>query len=115
MVLERMHIFFGPFPLTYKTLANRKTLTYLADIMSSVTQRKPFHMIKDKEFEPKDNTFLLKVMKLNPRDRPTAKQLLEILGSPNYDLSTTAVNGYGFGEEGNSPYTVHSHYSPISH
>jgi serine/threonine protein kinase len=75
-VLERMHMFFGPFPLTYKTLAPRETLNYLATIMNSVKQLKPFHMIKDKEFEEEDKAFLLKIMKLDPRDRPTAKQLL---------------------------------------
>lgn len=77
IILERMHMFFGPFPLTYKELADTKTLNYLADIMNSVSQRKPFHMIKDKEFAPEDKTFLVKIMKLDPRDRPTAKQLLE--------------------------------------
>ena len=77
IVLERMHMFFGPFPLTYKTLADTETLNYLADVMSSVPQRKPFHLIKDKEFESEDKTFLVKIMKLDPRDRPTAKELLE--------------------------------------
>jgi serine/threonine protein kinase len=72
-----MNMFFGPFPLTYKTLADPKTPNYLAVIMNSVPQRKPFHMISDKEFKPEDKTFLPKIMKLNPRDRPTAKQLLE--------------------------------------
>jgi serine/threonine protein kinase len=69
-------MFFGPYPLTYKTLAPRETLNYLATVMNNVQQLKPFHMIKDKEFEPEDKVFLLKVMKLDPRDRPTAQQLL---------------------------------------
>ncbi|KAE9969015.1 hypothetical protein EG328_007130 [Venturia inaequalis] len=76
IVLERIHMFFGPFPLTYKTLADSKTLNYLAEIMNNVPQRKPFGMIKDKEFEPEDKTFLLEIMKLDPRDRPTVKELL---------------------------------------
>lgn len=70
-------MFFGPFPLTYKSLADSKTLEYLTDIMNSVPQRKPFHMIQDKEFKPEDKEFLLKIMKLDPRDRPTAQHLLE--------------------------------------
>lgn len=70
-------MFFGPFPLTYKTLADSQTLKYLAEIMNNVPQRKPFHMIKDKEFEQEDKTFLLKIMKLDPRDGPTAKELLQ--------------------------------------
>lgn len=76
VVLERMHMFFGPFPITYKTLAPRETRDYLATIMNSVGQRKPFHVIKDKEFELEDKAFVLKIMKLDPRDRPTAQQLL---------------------------------------
>ena len=76
LILERMHMFFGPFPLTYKQLADTKTLHYLADIMNNSPQRKPFQMIKDKEFLEEDKTFLIKVMKLDPRDRPTAEQLL---------------------------------------
>ena len=77
MILERMHKFFGPFPLTYKTLAGLQTLNYLADIMNSVTELKPFHVMKDKEFEPTDKDFIMKIMKLDPRDRPTAKELLQ--------------------------------------
>jgi serine/threonine protein kinase len=76
MVLERMHMCFGPFPVTYKTLADTKTILYLVDIMNSMGQRKPFHMWKDPELEPEDKEFLGKVMKLDPRDRPTAKDLL---------------------------------------
>ena len=50
-----------------------------ADIMEGVPQsaRKSFQHIKDKEFESEDRIFLLKVMKLDPRDRPTAEQLLQ--------------------------------------
>ncbi|TAQ85273.1 hypothetical protein B7494_g6406 [Chlorociboria aeruginascens] len=76
MVLERMHMFFGPFPLTYKQLADTETVLYLADIMKNSPQRKPFSMWKDKEFSEDDKIFLAKIMKLDPRDRPTAEQLL---------------------------------------
>jgi serine/threonine protein kinase len=76
MVLERMHRFFGPFPVTYKTLADDKTILHLVDIMKSVGQRKPFKIWKDPEFKLEDKEFLCKVMKLDPRDRPSAKDLL---------------------------------------
>jgi serine/threonine protein kinase len=77
-VLERMHIFFGPFPLGYQTLADSKTLDYLADIMESIPKsaRKPFKYSKDTEFEPEDRAFLVKIMNLDPRERPTAEQLI---------------------------------------
>jgi serine/threonine protein kinase len=44
--------------------------------MNNIPQRKPFSMWKDKEFSEDDKKFLAKVMKLDPRDRPTAEQLL---------------------------------------
>jgi len=78
-ILERMHIFFGPFPMGYTELADPKTLGYLADIMEGVPPeaRKPFQYIEDQEFEQEDKFFLYKIMKLDPRARPTAEQLLE--------------------------------------
>jgi serine/threonine protein kinase len=74
-----MHIFFGPFPMGYTELADPKTLGYLADIMEGVSPeaRKPFQYIEDQEFQPEDKSFLFKIMKLDPRDRPTAEQLLK--------------------------------------
>lgn len=38
---------------------------------------KPFHLVATKEVPPADKTFVLKIMKLDPRDRPTAQQLLD--------------------------------------
>ncbi|KAF7953383.1 uncharacterized protein EAE97_000782 [Botrytis byssoidea] len=38
---------------------------------------KPLPMITQKEIPKVDNIFLQKVLKLNPRDRPTAKQILD--------------------------------------
>jgi serine/threonine protein kinase len=37
---------------------------------------KPFARISKKELDPVDKAFLLRVMKLDPRDRPTARDLL---------------------------------------
>ena len=38
--------------------------------------RKPFQFLTDEEITIEDKKVLLKVMKLDPRDRPTAKELL---------------------------------------
>jgi serine/threonine protein kinase len=38
---------------------------------------KPFERITEQEVSKEDKAFLLKIMKLDPRDRPTAKQLME--------------------------------------
>lgn len=74
-----MHIFFGPFPITYTEIADEDTLVYLTDIMKSVpnSARRPFQYVNDEEFEQEDKIFLSKIMKLDPRDRPSAMQLLE--------------------------------------
>lgn len=37
---------------------------------------KPFHRVTKREVPPADNKFIRKIMKLDPRDRPTAEQLL---------------------------------------
>lgn len=76
-VLQRMLIFFGPFPTTYQTLVDAESISCLVEVMNSVVdQRKPFHMAIDKQFEPADKDFIIKIMKLDPRYRPTAKELL---------------------------------------
>ncbi|KKK18560.1 hypothetical protein ARAM_006260 [Aspergillus rambellii] len=38
---------------------------------------KPFSLASQREISKQDKDFLLKIMKLDPRDRPTAKELLE--------------------------------------
>jgi serine/threonine protein kinase len=40
-------------------------------------QQKPFARISEKEVSREDRDFIPKIMKLYPRDRPTAKELLE--------------------------------------
>jgi serine/threonine protein kinase len=78
-VLERMHIFFGPFPESYREIANERTLIALAGLMRGVPkdQMKPFKYLQDPDLTSADKDFLLKIMKLDPRDRPTAADLLK--------------------------------------
>lgn len=47
-------------------------------IMSVVPPKKmkPFQYLDEREICHADKAFLLKIMKLDPRDRPTAKELL---------------------------------------
>lgn len=77
-VLERNHIFFGPFPLSYTDFVPREKRDGLAKIMNRVgANRKPFGMIKDPEFNDDDKAVILRIMKLDPRDRPKVEALLE--------------------------------------
>lgn len=75
----KQHQFFGPFPLSYKDIADNETLAILTHIMRRVPREKmkPFGRITEREISKEDKAFILKIMKLDPRDRPTAKELLQ--------------------------------------
>lgn len=70
--------FFGPYPSSYQEITNEDTQKILIYIMETVQDtRKPFHLIREAEISKEDKAFVLKIMQLDPRDRPTAKQLLD--------------------------------------
>ncbi|KAE8330980.1 kinase-like domain-containing protein [Aspergillus sergii] len=64
-ILQRQCQFFGPFPLTYR------------EICPQETKKKPFSRISEQEMSEEDKEFILKIMKLDPRDRPSAAKLLQ--------------------------------------
>ena len=78
-ILMKQHQFFGPFPLSYKEIADDETLAILTYVMHGVPpeRMKPFRLITEREISKEDKAFILKIMKLDPRDRPTAKELLQ--------------------------------------
>ena len=78
-ILMRQHQFFGPFPVSYGEIANDDVLTILQYVMDGVPpeKMKPFERVTEREVSQEDKAFLLKIMKLDPRDRPTAQQLME--------------------------------------
>lgn len=78
-ILAKYHIYFGPFPLSYRDLADEGTLGVLSFVMNNVPPEKlrPFSLASQKEISKQDKEFILKIMKLDPRDRPTAKELIE--------------------------------------
>jgi hypothetical protein len=75
----KQHQFFGPFPLPYKEIADDETLAILTYVMRGVPREKmkPFERITERGVSEGGRSFVLKIMKLDPRDRPTAKDLLE--------------------------------------
>ncbi|KAG8631025.1 hypothetical protein KVT40_000165 [Elsinoe batatas] len=77
-ILTKHHHFFGPFPLSYEDIANDEQLEALAWIMNNTPAEDmtPFRNISSRELTQADKQFLLKIMKLDPRDRPTVNQLL---------------------------------------
>lgn len=79
VTLKRMCRVFGPFPQTYEDFAegNHNLLTVINVIHEYGPPGRPFHRISAMEVSPADKEFLLRIMKLDPSDRPTAQQLLE--------------------------------------
>lgn len=79
VVFKRVYKFFGPFPTSLKDFEedNPDIMTILNFFNDSGPPEKPFHRITTKEIPPADKDFILKIMKLDPRDRPTAQELLE--------------------------------------
>ncbi|KLU81012.1 hypothetical protein MAPG_00107 [Magnaporthiopsis poae ATCC 64411] len=75
-VVKRMYKPFGPFPESYGD-SNDPTMSTIVDfIHSQGPPEKPFVRTGPREFPPADQAFILKIMKLDPRDRPTAEELL---------------------------------------
>ena len=62
----------------YQEIANEDTQEAIIGIMCStpLEKMKPFQFLKEREICTADKTFVLDIMKLDPRDRPIAKQLL---------------------------------------
>lgn len=79
VLLKQVGIF-GPVPLRYAEIADDERLGVLTAVINIVNQhnlRKPFHLSADEELSREDRTFICKIMKFDPRDRPTAKELLQ--------------------------------------
>jgi len=75
IVLRRMYKFFGPFPESYGDF-DTDTITIVNILNHEGPPAKPFQLVTKREIPAADNKFILKIMKLDPRDRPTAEQLL---------------------------------------
>lgn len=75
-VLKRMHRFFGPFSESFRDFKDGDTMTIVNFINAQGPPAKPFHRVGSREVPPADMDFLLKIMKLEPRERPTAEALL---------------------------------------
>jgi serine/threonine protein kinase len=78
-ILMKYHQCFGPFPWTYAQITDEDTLKALSWIMHETPpdSLRPFEQTTSKEISEADKAFLLRIMKLDPRDRPTATSLLE--------------------------------------
>jgi casein kinase II subunit alpha len=71
---------FGPVPLGYEEIANDDRLGILTFVINYIKDnqlQRPFSMLVNEELSQRDKDFILRIMKLDPRDRLTAKELLQ--------------------------------------
>jgi hypothetical protein len=78
-VLKQQFRYFGPFPAKYEEIARPETVNAILYLMQEIPQSKttPFRRVTEREVCRKDKDFIGKVMMMDWRDRPTAKELLE--------------------------------------
>ena len=78
-ILAKYQVFFEPYPRPHPDLADKETLAILSYVLASVPvkQMKPLQLASRREISPEDKEFVLRIMKMDPRDRLTAKELLE--------------------------------------
>jgi len=72
---------FWPVPPSYMEIANEEQLGVLTTAIKYINENRqlksPFFMAEDEELAREDRDFIVKMMKLDPRDRPTAEELLQ--------------------------------------
>lgn len=73
----KQHEWFGPFPHSLKEIVDEGADRIVAYIYGKVERVGTFQYIKEREICEADKRFILRIMKLDPRDRPTAAELLE--------------------------------------
>ncbi|WEW62007.1 hypothetical protein PRK78_007507 [Emydomyces testavorans] len=76
-VLMKQHEWFGPFPHSMKEIVDEGADKIVAYIYGKVERVGAFLYAKEREICEADKAFILRIMKLDPRDRPTAVELLK--------------------------------------
>ncbi|KAF2163451.1 hypothetical protein M409DRAFT_68403 [Zasmidium cellare ATCC 36951] len=77
-ILMKQNQFFGPPPIKYTEIADEDRLEVLTYVVENTKDNPlPFRNITTREVSEEDKKFLLKIMKIDPRDRPTVGELLE--------------------------------------
>ncbi|POS69472.1 serine/threonine protein kinase [Diaporthe helianthi] len=89
-VLRRQVEIFGPFPVKYQEIANEDVMELIVWMLENLKEsRTPFQSITDREISQEDKDFISWIMKLDPRDRPTAAAIL----SHDWWQGPTGLNG----------------------
>lgn len=75
-VFKRIYRFFDPYLQFYEDFKDEDTIAIINFINGLGPPPKPFYRVGPREVPPADMEFLLKIMKLDPRNRLTAEELL---------------------------------------
>ncbi|KAI1760193.1 STE/STE20 protein kinase [Hypoxylon sp. FL1150] len=74
-IVKSQFRYFGPFPAKYEEIANRETVLHLTHLIPP-SDMTPFGAVAEREVTKEDKEFILRIMQMDWRDRPTAKELL---------------------------------------
>ncbi|KAL1882427.1 hypothetical protein Plec18167_002843 [Paecilomyces lecythidis] len=78
-VLKQQFRYFGPFPVKYEEICSPETLTAILYLMREIPKSKttPFRNTTEREVSKEDKEFIGRIMMMDWRDRPLARELLE--------------------------------------
>lgn len=86
-ILEKQFQYFGPFPAKWSELIwnDEESFAVLMHLMEQIKEMTPFQNVVEREVCKADKEFIRKLMKMDPRDRPTAEELLADQWFEGYD------------------------------
>ncbi len=76
-ILQRHEMFFGPYPIDFGIRMGEDVMRLLLAIMLPVEEMRPFKNCNPDEIAPAEVEFVCKIMQLDPKKRPSAKDLLQ--------------------------------------
>jgi serine/threonine protein kinase len=76
-VLKRMYHSFGPFPPSIVDIIDPETFEIIHFVNQQGPPQRPLQRWTTKEIPSADNKFIRRILKLDPRDRPTVEDILE--------------------------------------
>ncbi|KAI1161900.1 serine/threonine protein kinase [Nemania serpens] len=76
-VLRRMYNSLGPFPPSIADIINPDMFEVIYFLNQQRPPQRPLQRWSTKELPPADNEFIRRILKLDPRDRPTVEEILQ--------------------------------------
>ena len=76
-VLKRMYHSFGPFPPSIAEIVDPESFETIYFVNQQGPPQRPLQRWTTKEIPSADNRFIRRILKLDPRDRPTVEEILE--------------------------------------